>query len=772
MKNNCRKIIHKLRFLGLILLAHSLVAQTGSRWVDMLSYRHIKKIMTDDKQLMAATENALFIYDKQSGEFEQFSTIQGLSGDRTTAYYYHTPTDKHFIAHQNGKIEIIFSDGNVFKENNLYVSLLPENQKIVNNISSDAQVLYLAMEYGITVYDMENLEFGDTYYIGFGGAAIKVNDILNFNNYLYAATDEEGIKYIASDNPNKIDYTQWQQIDNGQWKFLQNFNGKLYGIKNHTIYEITLNGVIPVFTTQEDIIAVTANAHSFYIGFSRKIIRFNTAFTPEEEFLPTLQYPYEVSTLHADEQFLYIGTGLYGILRTDASGGNAYFPIFPNSPLMNIPFASDIYDGYIWTVYGDYNQLYNPYPLDRRGISVYQKGQWRIIPYENFEAVSLTDVKIKHSDTSVVFVGSYHDGLLEFRHGELFIKYDNTNAPFPPIIVNNTTLNDFRISPVIFDKEENLWVYQGAVKDAIHRLNSSGNWVSYSLGSLVNDPTAEAEGAAQMDFDQKGNLWIATHRLGLLGLSPQTGDMITLTERNGIPYEVSYRNTQAVTIDKNNIMWIGTLNGLRILRDPERAFTDPAIQTEKIIIELEELEGQDNQGTELLLNTEITEIIVDGANNKWVGTANAGAFYFSEDGQNTIYHFTEENSPLPGNSIYDIAVDPVTGLVLFSTENGLIGFKGDASEGMHDLSKAYLYPNPALVDQHAYMIIRNLMSDIHIKITDIEGNLVYETRSKGGSVRWDLTNFLGKKVASGVYLIFLTDKEGENTKVLKAVIVK
>jgi hypothetical protein len=43
---------------------------------------------------------------------------------------------------------------------------------------------------------------------------------------------------------------------------------------------------------------------------------------------------------------------------------------------------------------------------------------------------------------------------------------------------------------------------------------------------------------------------------------------------------------------------------------------------------------------ELLLLQTINDIEVDGANNKWVATADSGVFMFSPDGQRTFYHFT------------------------------------------------------------------------------------------------------------------------------------
>jgi hypothetical protein len=71
----------------------------------------------------------------------------------------------------------------------------------------------------------------------------------------------------------------------------------------------------------------------------------------------------------------------------------------------------------------------------------------------------------------------------------------------------------------------------------------------------------------------------------------------------------------------------------------------------------------DNLAQELLYEQFITDIAVDGANNKWIGTADSGLF-FSPNGQETKYHFTINNSPLPSNVINDIDINSSTGEVL------------------------------------------------------------------------------------------------------------
>ncbi len=762
---------HAPVWILLLLSWLGLRAQTNSRWIDLFSYRNIHSVALDGERVIGCADNAVFVFDPADGKYRKFSTVQGLSGQDLQQIYYHDPTGQLFVVHDGGRIELIRpDDGKVKKEQGLFLAHIPDDQKHVRAIISNGSVLYLAMPYGLTEYRMDPQGFGDTYRLGPGGTDMGVNDVVVFQGRIYAATEGNGILSVDVNEPYKGDLSRWQQIDGGTWNLLAVFGGRLMGIKAGELYEIAGGTVVHWQHFPSAAVAMTANADKLFVGLSDRILVYDASINPVQTINRFQGRSFRVQCLAAKDGNLYAGTREQGILHWDFTA-NSTAQILPDGPLYNHPFAADAYNGNLWVVYGDYDQLYNPYPLDYYGISHLTGGQWYNIPYSAFGKVSLTDVKINRNDTTQVFIGSFHQGLLEFRHGSLYQTYDPTNSTLQPIVINGHPLTDYRVSPLVWDTDGNLWMFEGLVMDEVHRFDLSNNaWNAYSFSSIMN--TAYNEGAADMQFDRSGNLWIATHRLGVVGLNPGTGDLVVLTEQNDIPYEGGYRNTQATAVDKDNTLWIGTLRGLRILPNPENAFNDPGVKTQPIIIELAELHGQDNQGVELMANQEITEIVVDGANNKWIGTTNAGLFYVSADGQETIYHFTAENSPLPGNAIFDVAVDPVTGVVYISTDKGLIGFRGDATEGKDNLDKAYVYPNPLNQKRHQRLIIRNLMSDISVKITDIEGNLVWETRSRGGTVEWDLRNFSGRKVATGVYLILLTDDDTTHTKVLKALIVK
>ncbi len=107
-------------------------------------------------------------------------------------------------------------------------------------------------------------------------------------------------------------------------------------------------------------------------------------------------------------------------------------------------------------------------------------------------------------------------------------------------------------------------------------------------------------------------------------------------------------DVRALAIDTNNQLWIGTTKGLRVVSNVNNFQNTMALTTKPIII------LEDEVAQELLFEQFINAIVVDGANNKWVGTADSGVFLLSSNGQKTLYHFTTNNSPLPSNTINDI----------------------------------------------------------------------------------------------------------------------
>ena len=111
------------------------------------------------------------------------------------------------------------------------------------------------------------------------------------------------------------------------------------------------------------------------------------------------------------------------------------------------------------------------------------------------------------------------------------------------------------------------------------------------------------------------------------------------------------------------------------------------------------------------------------------------------------------------------------GMVFIGTSKGIISYKGQATEPKKTNKDIFVYPNPVTRGYDGPIAIKNLVEDANVKITDVNGNLVYETFADGGQAIWDGANFNGEKVKTGYYLVFASNDDGSETVVAKILIV-
>ncbi len=145
-----------------------------------------------------------------------------------------------------------------------------------------------------------------------------------------------------------------------------------------------------------------------------------------------------------------------------------------------------------------------------------------------------------------------------------------------------------------------------------------------------------------------------------------------------------------------------------------------------------------------------------------------GVFLISPSGEKIIYRFTEDNSPLLSSDVKKIAMDGKTGEVYFSTLKGICSFRSTATEGGETNEDVLVFPNPVPPDFTGSIAIRGLVNNAIVKITELDGRLVYQTRALGGQAVWDGRNYKGQRISSGVYLVLVNDdgkKERMATKI-------
>ena len=317
------------------------------------------------------------------------------------------------------------------------------------------------------------------------------------------------------------------------------------------------------------------------------------------------------------------------------------------------------------------------------------------------------------------------------------------------------------------DDEKNLWITQSGVQGNIKTLKPDGTWI-------VNPVTIDAPTIGDIIIAKSGYKWIILPRgYGLFILNDKNtpSDFSDDRYKKVVVKDIdgnTYSNIYSIAEDLKGDIWIGTDQGPVVYYNPYSIFDDdPRAMRLKV---------PRNDGTELadyMLATEtITSIAVDGADRKWLGTFSSGAYLLSADGTQQILNYNEENSPLLSNSITSVLVEEKSGEIWFGTDKGTISLRGEATTGGENFDKIYSFPDPVREDYSGNVTITGLMRNTDIKITDVSGNLVYETTSTGGQATWDLTTYNGKRVSTGVYIVFCSSEDGAMSSVTKMLVIK
>jgi hypothetical protein len=153
---------------------------------------------------------------------------------------------------------------------------------------------------------------------------------------------------------------------------------------------------------------------------------------------------------------------------------------------------------------------------------------------------------------------------------------------------------------------------------------------------------------------------------------------------------------------------------------------------------------------------------------------NSGVYLISEDNMEEVHHFTADDSPLLSNTVLSVAVNPQNGEAFFGTDKGLCSYISDATTAVDEMKKddVYAFPNPVPSGYNGLITVRGLSFDADVKILTIDGRLVAQGRSKGGTFTWNGRDQSGHRVASGVYMIATATSEGKSGVVAKVAVVK
>ena len=758
-----------------------------SNWNTYFSYNLISAIDNGESVIYFASYNSIFSYDTSSNQIEKFDTLNELSGDEISAFYYSEINNNIVIGYSSGFLQIIDLNSNSII--NIYDILnkptIPPNKKTINDFFQSGDQLLISTGYGVSIYNLNGYEFGDTYYIGDFASQINVTSTLVHENFIYASSPDLGI-LRANINSNLIDFNNWQTIYFGDIQQLFYDGENIFFYTDNSIMRINDEEITSILTLENQIININSSDSKFIIITDEKCLIYNDQLTQLVYEIDSETYSSGFNEGIIKDNYIYIATNEKGVLIINNNSGDFSY-LKPDGPLENDIFSVETLNNKTWVSYGNYTEYFNPYPLKFSGLSNYDENlnSWFNISKDSIpeRAVNLNNISINPFNNDNVFISSFEGGILEIENLNIIEFYDNNNSGLESLSINDPLYESVRISDIEFDQNGVLWILNSRIDSPLKSFNLENNsWNSYDFTEIINDGFQDELGFNDIEVDDYGNKWIAGLRSGLIGFNNESGTnrlrKVFSQDQSNMPS--SY--VKSIAVDNNNHLWIGTIQGLRVLYNTSNFFDTSVVTTQQIVI------LEDGIPRELLEQQYISDIEVDGANNKWVATIGSGVFYFSPNGQQTIHHFTKENSPLPSNNINDISINYSNGKVYFATDHGLVSYNTGSTSSSENFSNTYVYPNPVRPDfntEFEKIKITGLTQNVNIKITDIEGNLVAEAQSNinsryrnfnleidGGTAFWNGKNLRNRLVSSGVYIIMLSDLDSYETKILKLMIIR
>jgi hypothetical protein len=731
-------------------------------WKGYFSFNEITDVCISDSKVYSSTKNAVFNKDIGSNILTTFTSVNDVKPDEITAIL-QTTNNYTLIGNKNGLIIIIKPDGSTLDKVDIITDVpVPANSKKINDFYEYNGKIYVSTQYGISVIKLSNLEIESNFYIGSAGEFIDVLQTTVFNGEIYAVTRNQGIKKATISNPFLYDFSQWTIFNSLGWYSIVTFNNQLVAMGNDG-FTYKFNGNTAQQFSQNTASGLKLRTDNTYLTITNlfKILVYNQSFSLVSSVsqIPGLSDSFSCAIAKSDK--LYIGTSKNGLFETTVVNPTVFNTISPNGPIEDYAFKVTKTTNDLWVTHGAYDRTYTPdYKL--QGISILSKNiGWNKIPISELQgALSLSAIVENPRSSNEVFVASGHSGMLKFTNKSNSFLFNETNnlesIGWAPGFIS------VRINGMKYDKDGGLWLTNALVNKGLKVLKNNNSWQSFDLSTVVQSPEYIHYG--NIDIDKNSTKWIASYGRGVIAFNEKYNNkFIVINDENG---NLPSNDVRCVAVDNKNKLWIGTFKGLRIINSVDSFITENQLTSTNIIIQ----EGDLAQ--ELFYQQVIQDIKVDGSNNKWVAIADAGVFQVSPNGQTTLRRFTKENSPLPSNNVLDIEIDEVTGEVFFATDKGLVSYLGTSTKGDDDLENVYAYPNPVRPGYSGTVKISGLMDKVNLKITDIEGNLVFETTSSGGTVEWDTTAFGKYKVASGVYMVFVTSSDAAETTVKKIMIVR
>ncbi len=754
-----RSLFYPLRFLqlclpGLLWLAPA-SAQSDLRigeWKEHLPYNGGSTVTQSEQRVYYGTEFAIIAISKaDTSDAIFYSKVDGLSDAGPSWINYHRALHTLIIGYKNGNIDLLDSTGVTNINDILRNTSIQGDKRITSIYTDDSPIVYLCTPFGLVILDIVTGQFQSTIFTS--GPALSFT---KYQDRYYLAVENGLYEYDPAGGTIIENFNQWKRVTTDSLppgyscQAVGVYEGKLYAGINGDLYRL-----------QQDTFRAWYHLEGFTLQYiSNEGQNLMVGFACNSECVGKVLYFRDSGYWH-DNGIFCTARPAYAI--EDEKGRIWYADYFPyfrlaqnhftpcDYPAYDTPYSGnvsemEVKDGILYVATGGVSESYG-YLGNRDGFFTFDRVRWNTYNQYNTPAIEATGLVnffriLPDPLTDKVYVGSYWGGLLE-KDGDTYTVYDDTNSSLQGAVGDAARE---RISGMAFDDQHNLWISNYLADRPLSVLKADRTWKSFDL------PCTNITNVSQLVIDRRGYKWMMLYSKSASLVVYDDGGTIE-DESDDRCIQLSASNTEipsnsvyCLAVDLEGDIWVGTAEGPVVFDGNADIFDGH--QGSRVKVE------QDGVLNYLFGEETIYSIAIDGANRKWFGTG-SGVFVQSPAANEQVTSYTTQNSPLLDNRILDIAIDQHNGIVYIATAGGIMSVRTDAVMGgkVHS-DDVYAFPNPVRPDYDGPIAIRGLARDAVVKITDIRGQVLYETRALGGQAIWDGRDLNGQKAATGVYLVF------------------
>jgi len=753
-------------------------------WKTLLPANHGNHVATGNGKIFYGSSSGIAVLDENDIENPLFyTTVDGLSAINVDNLAFDPISGQLIIAYSNGVLDL-FSTDEVFTILDIASNTTIQGSKKINDmhVTPDGEFVYLATGFGVLQYNLQRREFGFNTL-----TSETVNSITTAGDKVFAATDSGCYFIDLSTSANENFFGDWTLIDSSAGiensyfsSTVESIGDNIYVSADDEIYvsSNTDSGVTFSSIYEFDNSDLTAKDLIEYDNGSVLLLRHESG-QSEMVFFDEDNTPYFINVACANvsnglavdgQNRIWIGDR-YRRMRYKTGANNECNRIEFNGPFGTNVSEMVIKNDVLYVATGGVKDNFSV-EFVKDGFYEYKDQEWKVfnnVTDDFIDPIMSSFYQVRpHPTEDLVYVGTYWGGIYEYdaANGEIVRLIDKDNTPDSGL---GGTIGDSartRISDLVFDKEGNLWIANFGAARPLVVLTKDGNWFNFDVGANAN--------ITNIVIDEFGFIWMVANGSsgGVLiydigeQIEDPTDDDIRFIRNGDLPGGIA----RTLELDVTGDVWVGTTEGAMVFECGGAAFDSDICNANQPKFVQEGIPA-------FLLASELVQtIMIDGANRKWFGTRN-GVFLVNANTDEQIAHFTTDNSPLLDNDIFDIAYNDETGEVYIGTAKGIMVYRSQATGARVTHSNdIYAYPNPVTPDHTGPIAIKGLARDANVKITDLNGKLVYETTALGGQAIWDGTHYdRSSRVGAGVYLVFSSTTDvfrDPNTHVTKILIVR